>query len=184
LEIRRSVLVPYSAFDMFDLVEQAEHYPLFLPWCVGVHILERSEDWVAARVEFSYLKFRFGFQTRNPKQRPERLAVQMVDGAFKRLHGEWTFTPLGDLGCRVNFFLAYEIADGLFDAIARPAADLVTRAMVEAFIQRARATLTELAPAQAAPAAPVQAAVPVAPAASDASTPAPMPPAAPPTATP
>ena len=53
LEIRRSVLVPYTAEGMFDLIEHAEDYPKFLPWCVAATILERSDDWVAARIDFS-----------------------------------------------------------------------------------------------------------------------------------
>jgi ribosome-associated toxin RatA of RatAB toxin-antitoxin module/CRP-like cAMP-binding protein len=154
LELRRSVLVPYSVEDMFDLIEQAEHYPQFLPWCTTATILERSDDWVAARIEFSYLKFRFGFQTRNPKRRPHWLNVRLVEGPFKHFHGDWALTPLGNRGCRIEFALSYEIADGAFDSLAAPAADYVSRSMVDAFVKRAEQTLTELAPTQAfAPAA-------------------------------
>jgi hypothetical protein len=42
VEIRRSVLVPYSAEAMFDLIEQAEWYPSFLPWCTAAEVLERA----------------------------------------------------------------------------------------------------------------------------------------------
>ena len=149
MEIRRSVLVPYSAEDMFDLIEQAEVYPQFLPWCTGATILERSDDWVAARLDFTYLQFRFGFQTRNPKCRPLWLQVRLVEGPFKHFHGDWALTPLGNQGCRVNFLLSYEISDGLFDRLAAPAVDKVSRAMVDAFVKRAEQTLKEFAPAQA-----------------------------------
>ena len=56
VEISRSVLVPYSAEAMFDLIEQAERYPSFLPWCTAAEILERNDDWVAARLQISYAK--------------------------------------------------------------------------------------------------------------------------------
>ena len=154
MELRRSVLVPYSVEDMFDLIEQAEHYPQFLPWCTAATILERSDDWVAARIEFSYLKFRFGFQTRNPKRRPHWLNVRLVEGPFTHFHGDWALTPLGNRGCRVDFALSYAVADGAFDALAAPAVDYVSRSMVDAFVKRAEQTLTELAATQAfAPAA-------------------------------
>jgi ribosome-associated toxin RatA of RatAB toxin-antitoxin module len=148
LELRRSVLVPYSVEDMFDLIERAEAYPQFLPWCTGATILERSDEWVAARIEFTYFKFRFGFQTRNPKRRPEWLHVRLVEGPFKHFHGDWALARLGDRGCRIHFALSYEIADGVFDKLAAPAVDAVSRSMVDAFVKRAEATLTELAPAQ------------------------------------
>lgn len=156
MEIERSVLLPYSVHDMFDLIEAAEHYPQFVPWCTTATILERSEDWVAARLEFSYLRLRFGFQTRNPKRRPEWLRVQLVEGPFKRFQGAWAFTPLGQHGCRVSFALSFEIVEGLFDRLAAPALDLVARAMVDAFVKRADATLTMLDPAQDAARAPGQ----------------------------
>ncbi len=148
MEIERSVLLPYSVHDMFDLIEAAEHYPLFLPWCTGATILERSDGWVAARLEFSYLRLRFSFQTRNPKRRPDWLHVQLVEGPFKHFRGAWAFTPIGGQGCRVSFGLQFEIVEGLFDRLAAPAVDLVARAMVDAFVKRADATLTLLDPAQ------------------------------------
>jgi ribosome-associated toxin RatA of RatAB toxin-antitoxin module len=98
VELRRTVLVPFSAEGMFDLIERAEAYPQFLPWCVGAKILERSDEWVAARLEFDYHRLRFGFQTRNPKRRPEWLEIRLVEGPFKRFHGEWNLTPLGEIG--------------------------------------------------------------------------------------
>lgn len=141
LEIRRSVLVPYTAEGMFDLIEHAEDYPRFLPWCVSATLLERSDDWVAARIEFSYMKVRFGFQTRNPKRRPEWLQVRLVEGPFRHFQADWRLRPLGDLGCKVEFDLAYEVSDSVLDRMAVKAVDRVTRSMMDAFIREAEATL-------------------------------------------
>ena len=142
LELRRSVLLPYSAESMFDLIERAEAYPEFLPWCTRATIHERGDDWVSARLEFSYLQIRFGFQTRNAKRRPEWLRVRLVEGPFRRFQGDWHITPLGQLGCKVEFDVVYEISDGLLDKVARPAVDFVSRSMMEAFVKRAGQTLS------------------------------------------
>jgi ribosome-associated toxin RatA of RatAB toxin-antitoxin module len=141
LELKRTVLVPYTAEDMFDLIEHAEDYPKFLPWCVAATILERSDDWVAARIEFSYLKVRFGFQTRNPKRRPEWLQVRLVEGPFRHFQADWRLRQLGHLGCKVEFDLSYEVSDRVLDRMATKAVDLVSRSMMDAFIRRAEATL-------------------------------------------
>jgi ribosome-associated toxin RatA of RatAB toxin-antitoxin module/CRP-like cAMP-binding protein len=126
---------------MFDLIEHAEDYPQFLPWCVGATILERSDDWVAARIEFSYLRVRFGFQTRNPKRRPEWLSVRLVEGPFRHFQADWHLMPLGQQGCKISFDLSYEVSDGVLDRVAARAVDVVSRSMMDAFIQRAEATL-------------------------------------------
>lgn len=143
VELRRSVLVPYPAERMFDLIEHAEDYPQFLPWCVGAAILERSEEHVAGRLEFSFLQIRFAFKTRNAKRRPEWLGVRLVDGPFRRFDGDWRLTPLGGIGCKIQFDVSYEISDGLLDRLAKPAVDLVSRSMMDAFVKRAELTFKE-----------------------------------------
>jgi ribosome-associated toxin RatA of RatAB toxin-antitoxin module len=142
VEIRRSVLVPYSAEAMFDLIEQAEFYPSFRPWCTAAEILERSDDWVAARLEFSYLSLRFTMRTRNPKRRPEWLQVRMEEGPFKQFHGDWRLVPLADQGCRVAFDLSYQFSEGLVDQVAKVALGRIFGSVVESFVKRAEATLT------------------------------------------
>ena len=156
MEIRRSVLVPYSAEAMFDLIEQAEWYPSFLPWCTAAEIVERSDDWVAARLEFSYLSLRFAMHTRNPKRRPEWLQVRLVEGPFRQFHGDWRLVPLADQGCKVAFDLSYQPSAGLLDGFARVAVDRIFGSIVEAFVKRAEATLTPLvATGLAAPGTPI-----------------------------
>lgn len=145
MEIKRSVLVPYLREEMFDLIEQAEHYPQFLPWCTAAHILERSDAWVAARIDFRYLQVRFGFRTRNPKSRPEWLKVRMVEGPFRRFEADWLLTPLGTQGCRIQFALSYEVSDSLLDRVAAHAVDVVARSMMDAFVKRAEQTLVPIA---------------------------------------
>ncbi len=154
MELRRSVLVPYSAEGMFDLIEHAEDYPQFLPWCVGATILERSDDWVAARIDFSYMSVRFGFRTRNPKRRPEWLNVRLVEGPFRHFHADWRLTPLGQQGCKVDFALSYEVSEGVLDRLAARAVDVVSRSMMDAFIQRAEKTLGMMAAPPASPIVP------------------------------
>ena len=158
MEIKRAVLVPFTAESMFDLIEQAEHYPEFLPWCVGSTILERSDEWVAARIDFRYLGVRFGFQTRNAKRRPASMQVGLVEGPFRRFQVEWKLTPLGTMGCKVSFEMAYEISDGLLDKVAAKGVEMVSRSMLDAFVKRAEQTLppitAEAAPPRAVPEAP------------------------------
>lgn len=152
MEIKRAVLVPFSAEAMFDLIEQAERYPEFLPWCVGSTILERSDEWVAARIDFRYLGVRFGFQTRNAKRRPASMQVGLVEGPFRRFQVEWKLTPLGTIGCKVSFEMAYEISDGLLDKVAAKGVEMVSRSMLDAFVKRAEQTL---APSTAVPPPPL-----------------------------
>ena len=139
--VRRSLLLPYPAESMFDLIEQAEHYPQFIPWCVDAVILERTEEIVAARLSMRVAGLTLSLQTRNPKRRPEWLALRMVQGPLRRFEGEWRLTPLNAAACRIEFTLNYEFADRVIERVAGPVFARMADTMVDAYVSRAERIL-------------------------------------------
>ncbi len=137
MEARRSVLVAHTAERMFDLIEAAEHYPAFLPWCASATVLQRDDDIVVARLQVAYLGARFEFTTRNPKRRPEFMAIGLDEGPFKRFEGTWNLKPLSSWGCRIDFALSYDFAHSVMGSLASPVFQRIADTMVDAFIQRA-----------------------------------------------
>jgi ribosome-associated toxin RatA of RatAB toxin-antitoxin module len=63
--VRKSVLVPFGADEMFALVDDVEHYPRFLPWCGGAHVLESHAGGKTARIDIDYHGVRAHFTTDN-----------------------------------------------------------------------------------------------------------------------
>lgn len=137
-EMHRSALVPYSAEQMFDLIEQVEHYPQFLPWCTRTQLIERTDEVVSATVEVGFRELNVRVTTRNEKRRPEWMAIHMQDGSFHHFVGEWKLLPLGTLGCRIDFSLRYELALHT-EKLAGPLIDRAANQMVDAFVRRAEA---------------------------------------------
>ena len=134
--MQRSALVPYSTEQMFDLIEQVEHYPEFLPWCTRTALIERTEAIVSATVEVGFREVHVRVTTRNEKRRPDWMAIHMEDGSFRHFVGEWRLAPLGSLGCRIDFTLRYELALRA-EALAGPLIDRAADQMVDAFVRRA-----------------------------------------------
>jgi ribosome-associated toxin RatA of RatAB toxin-antitoxin module len=153
VEVRRSALVAHPAEHLFALIEAAEDYPAFLPWCAGATILERSTELVSARIEVAWRGVRFGFVTRNPKRAPTWMAIGLAEGPFRRFEGEWRLTPLGTAGCRVEFRLAYDFAAGVLGSLAAPVFDRAANTLVDAFVRRADEVAPAPAPAAGAPVA-------------------------------
>ena len=87
-EVRQSPSLIFSVERMFDLIEAAEHYPEFLPWCARVRVLARDESVVSARIAVNYHGMRFHFVTRNPKRRPEFMSIQLEERPFRHFEGE------------------------------------------------------------------------------------------------
>ena len=137
MEIRKSALVAHAAERMFDLIEAAEHYPAFLPWCAGATILARDDSVVVADIAVNYHGVRFRFTTRNPKRRPEWMAVTLERGPFRRFDGEWRLTPLGSSGCKIEFTFCYEFQTALVGTLAGPVFDRIANSIVDAFVARA-----------------------------------------------
>jgi len=153
MDVHKTALVAHSVEAMFDLIEAAENYPLFLPWCQSATILERTDEVVSARIVVNYHGARFTIVTRNPKRRPEWLAVDMEQGPFRRFSGNWHLTPLGSDGCKVEFRLQYDFASPVLARVAGPVFDRIANTMVDAFVARASSLPPSppAAPAEAAP---------------------------------
>ena len=137
MEVRKTVLVGHSAWQMFDLIEAAEHYPDFLPWCAAATIVERDADVVAADVTVDYHGVRFHFRTRNPKRAPQWMALKLEHGPFHHFEGEWNLTPLAADGCRIDFVLRYDFKSVITRRLAGPVFDRIANTLVDAFVLRA-----------------------------------------------
>ena len=135
--VQRSALVAQPASHLFDLIEAAENYPLFLPWCLGATILERSDSVVAAELHVAYGGIRFAVLTRNPKRRPQSMAIHLERGPFHHFEGLWTLTALTDSACKVEFRLDWEFESALLTRAAGPTFRHIADTLVDAFVQRA-----------------------------------------------
>jgi len=63
--VKKSVLIPYSAAQMFELVDRVEDYPAFLPWCAGARVLEAHPNGKTAKLDIDYHGVRASFTTLN-----------------------------------------------------------------------------------------------------------------------
>ena len=137
IEIRRSAMVKYSPAQMFDLVNEVEAYPKRFAWCVSTAILERGTDVLVARLDLKFAGFHQSFTTRNMVNAPERLQMSLVDGPFRSLEGVWSFSALGDAGCKVAFALDFEYAGRLGGAALRLGFQGLAGRMVDDFCSEA-----------------------------------------------
>ena len=136
--ISKSALVPYAARDMYELVNDIEAYPFFLPWCRSAKILSSSKDEVCASIELSRGGFRKSFTTKNRLQRHKMIEVRLVEGPFRHLHGYWRFAPLREDACKVSLDLSFEISGKLLSVAFGPVFHQIASTLVDAFCKRAK----------------------------------------------
>ena len=137
--IRKSVIVTRPAGAMFALVDECERYPEFLPWCAKVVVHERTPESVRATLAIDYRGLATAISTLNHMSPPHAIDLEFVDGPFDQFQGHWRFVPLGEEGCRVEFALDYQLANGALDALLGPVFGHIMETLVDRFVERAQA---------------------------------------------
>jgi ribosome-associated toxin RatA of RatAB toxin-antitoxin module len=136
IEVNRSVLVAYTPDQMFALVERVEDYPRFLPWCGGASA-QRQGGRTTATLHINYRGIRQSFTTDNIVQPPATLEMRLVEGPFRSLDGRWSFTGLGERGCKVELRLQYEFSSRVLEKLVGPVFSHIADRLVDAFAKRA-----------------------------------------------
>jgi ribosome-associated toxin RatA of RatAB toxin-antitoxin module len=103
--VEKSALVKFSALQMFELVNDIESYPKFLPWCSASRILKRGEDFVEAELLIAKGGFKKAFSTRNKIDSEGKITVSLLDGPFSYLEGSWNFLPLRENASKISLNL-------------------------------------------------------------------------------
>ena len=137
--IDRSALVQHPAETMYALVEDAEAYPQFLPWCSGAEFLERDPNHAIAALRVNFHGIRQRFATENRGTPGRSLELRLVSGPFRHLYGVWRFEPLAADACKVSLHLEYQMSNALLERVAGPVFEHIGNALVDAFVRRADA---------------------------------------------
>jgi ribosome-associated toxin RatA of RatAB toxin-antitoxin module len=137
-KVNRSALVPYSAREMFMLVDDVESYPKFLPWCNDAEVHNRSGNTVEATLELHKGSLSNHFTTLNTRHEFERIDLALIGGPFRHLQGGWRFTELGEEGCKVALELDFEFESRFVDLMFGAYFEQTCNALVDAFTKRAR----------------------------------------------
>nr|WP_315204469.1 type II toxin-antitoxin system RatA family toxin [uncultured Albidiferax sp.] len=141
--VHKSVLIWYSAEEMFALVTQVALYPQFLPWCDQAAVLSEESNGMTAEVGIAFGGIHQKFVTQNthvtsPENR--QVLMKLIKGPFSNLDGTWSFTPVGDgsqRACRVDLQLNYGFDNIALSALVGPVFDRIAGSLVDAFVKRA-----------------------------------------------
>ena len=137
--VRRKARVPYSAEQMFDLVNDVAAYPTFLPWCRSVTVHHASDSAVEATLDVGIGALHKRFSTRNTLVRPQRIDLSLVDGPFRQLAGSWQFDDVPSGGCDVSLALDFEVASRPLKLVFEKGFEEIASSQMDAFLRRAKA---------------------------------------------
>jgi coenzyme Q-binding protein COQ10 len=135
--------VQHSAADMFDLVADVERYPQFVPLCQSLTVRRRStngegREVIVADMTVAYKFIRETFTSRVTLDRANfSILVEYLEGPFRHMNNRWSFHPIGEAGCEVEFFLVYEFRSRALGMLMGGVFDAAFRRFAAAFERRA-----------------------------------------------
>lgn len=136
--VQKSALVKFSALQMFELVDNIEAYPEFLPWCSGSRVISRTPEVVEAELSIAKGGFHKSFATRNKLDNGGRIYMTLLNGPFSSLEGVWDFMPLREDASKISLDLEFEMSSMLAAMAFGAVFNQICNTMVSSFTQRAR----------------------------------------------
>ncbi|WP_206483650.1 SRPBCC family protein [Thalassotalea sp. G2M2-11] len=136
--INRNALVMFSVEQMYQLINDVNAYPEFIPDCGGSKVIDEDEHQVTASLLVEKGGIKKWFTTKNTLIANKEVKMSLVDGPFKQLIGSWQLTKLSDEACKITLHLEYEFSSKFFDLAFGRVFNTLANNMVQAFTQRAK----------------------------------------------
>jgi coenzyme Q-binding protein COQ10 len=135
--------VRHTAADMFDLVADVERYPEFVPLCRELKVRKRTlgpegVEVLVADMTVAFKLIRETFTSRVTLDRPNlQVLVEYLEGPFSHLENRWTFRPVGERSCDIEFFISYQFRNRALGLLMGSMFDVAFRRFAVAFERRA-----------------------------------------------
>jgi ribosome-associated toxin RatA of RatAB toxin-antitoxin module len=136
--VNKSLLVPYTAEQMYSLINAVELYPEFLPWCKGTEIHTRSDTELKATLHLAKGPMTHSITTVNAMLPNEKISMQYIAGPFRNCVGAWQFVPSQDAKqCQVIFTMDYAFVNKFMAIAIEPVFNPIANTLIDCFYKRA-----------------------------------------------
>lgn len=136
--VQRSALLPYSATKIYEMINDVNAYPEFLPWCIKCETEEASETEKHATMHFAKRGIKTSVTTRNELIKNEKITMHLLKGPFKHLLGQWQFSSIDENSCKVELDMQFAFSNRLYEMSFGPIFNQVVNKLVSCFSERAK----------------------------------------------
>ena len=135
--------INHSADEMFALVADVEKYPQFVPYCQsleikGQQIQENGSTLIIADMTVAYKLIRETFTSKTTITPSDYSIIsESTEGPFSHMLNCWSFNPVSESTCEVNFSIKYEFKSRMLNILMSRLFDRIFRKYSAAFESRA-----------------------------------------------
>ena len=122
---------------IFNLINNINSYPDYLPWCTKTEVTEISDHSMIGKIFISKSFINWNFSTRNIIKKNESISLELVDGPFESLNGKWSFSVIDGFNTRVSLEINYKFKSSLIELSIEPIFTSIMNSILKSFIQEA-----------------------------------------------
>ena len=122
---------------IFDLINNIEKYPNFLPWCTKTEVEHESENIINGKIFISKSFVKWNFSTKNTIEKNKSINLSLIDGPFEELYGEWSFTQIDKNNTKVSLEINYKFKNSLIELSIEPIFTSIMNSILQSFISQA-----------------------------------------------
>ena len=122
---------------IFNLINDIESYPNYLPWCTKSEVKEESADTIIGKIFISKSFINWNFSTKNTIKKNKSISLELVDGPFESLTGKWLFSPINQFNTRVSLDIDYKFKSSIIELSIEPIFSSIMNSILKSFVQEA-----------------------------------------------
>ena len=122
---------------IFNLINNIEEYPKFLPWCKKTEVTKESENLQIGKIFISKSFINWSFSTKNIIDRNKSISLSLIDGPFDQLDGSWNFKKIDDNNTLVSLEINYKFKNSLIELSIEPIFTTIMNSILESFVDQA-----------------------------------------------
>ena len=122
---------------IFNLINDIESYPNYLPWCTKTEVTKKSTNIIIGKIFISKSFINWNFSTKNIIKTNESISLELIDGPFERLTGKWLFSPINDFNTRVSLSINYKFKSSIIELSIEPIFSSIMNSILKSFVQEA-----------------------------------------------
>ena len=122
---------------IFNLINEVENYPDFLPWCTKTEVTKESKNINIGKIFISKSFIKWNFSTKNIIDVNKSITLSLVDGPFDELNGQWSFKTIDSNNTHVTLEIDYKFKNSLIEISIEPIFSTIMNSILKSFIDQA-----------------------------------------------
>lgn len=135
--VKKTILIPYSQEQMYNLVNDIKNYPKYIPWCSSTKIIEENPTFITATIYVEYLKIKTNFTTKNTLKPYSKIELNLISGPFSIFSGFWFFDKVDENSSNITFEINYKFNNIILEKIFGSVFYLLCTNIIDCFIKEA-----------------------------------------------